>query len=66
MQGYAHLAHLKYDCTKLLSKGISNTLKLGKIPVEEEKVCPESIHFFSQIGVVQGALTQGNGFCTMK
>lgn len=43
VQGYANLAHLKYDCSELFSKGISNILKrlsFVKIPVGEEEGLP--------------------------
>jgi len=42
------------------------TLLAGTTPVEEGKPCPASISHFVQQGVVQRALTWGNGLCAVK
>lgn len=64
MHGCANLAHLKYCCSQLFCKSISNTLKLLPLVkfLLKRRVYGESIIHFSQIGVEQGTLTQGNGF----
>lgn len=54
VQGCANLAHVKYDCSELFSKGISDILKLlsfVKIPVGEEEGLPWKYNlFFSDRG----------------